>query len=414
MIRRAGLVLFAIGLVPTTIIACGGSGESSGASTVPPVIVLERETITLAADRVDGATVLTADDESLSVTVPDLALPDDFDPSTLTAVVERATAGDAGTVVEFALGPDGTEFDEPVTLTWTGQWDPDGVVGIAAVGDDGTDLLPTAVDSDEVLKTLQVVRNDDGTSTVSIDVDHFSTWSLWNMSGFANLSNDVSKGFLTSAGVYDQSYGEFVVDAYASTKLRDMLARQPGELCLAVASANFGGLEAPARNVGQRKCNESFVELTLPAECPRRATSFDARVRIDLEISFATKGTSPFEFLVLLLGGTEVPNSYSTTAWASASQMSIFMRWPYERRITCEAVVATSTTVDSSTTSTDVATTTTRPVGTGSTTKTTVQVTTTTMATTTTTIKATTTTKPRQGATTTLPRPGTGGTTTLP
>lgn len=409
MSRWATLLVCALVLAPTTIVACGGSGDTSDPTTAPRDIELAREIVTLSAARVSDATVLTTDDESLSVTVPDLALPDDFDPSTLTAVVERATAGDAGTVVEFALGPDGTEFDEPVTLSWTGQWDPNGVVGIAAVSDDGTDLLPTADDSDDVLKTLQVVRNDDGTSTVSIDVDHFSKWSLWNMGGMANLTNDESKGFLFSSGFYDQDRGEFVVDAYASTQLRDRLARKPGELCLSVTSANFGGLDASTRNVGQRRCDASSVELTLPAKCPTRTTSFDARVKIDLEVSFATKGTSPFELLVLLLGGTEVPSESSNTAWASASQVSIFLRWPYERGVTCEAVVATSTTVNSTTES--VTTTTTR---TGSTTKTTVTATTTTMAPTTTTIKATTTTKPRQGATTTLPRPGTGGTTTLP
>lgn len=413
MIRRSALFVTAALITPLT--ACGDSVSSSEPTTVSNTEVIQ-ESFTLTADRLDGATVLGTNDDSLLVTVPDSALPDGLDPSTITAVVQRATAGDSGIAVEFELGPDGTTFDEPVTLSWTGVWDPDGTVGIAAVSADGTNLLPTSDDADEVLKTLQVVPNDDGTSTVSVEVDHFSTWFLHNIGTFTWIQRQGD--FLAVEYEYLPRRNEFRLYASMSQSwkksMRDSV-RGGTEVCLRTKNVDLGDLVGKAG--GDENCHPDTPALSIYVRCPQRDEDFSTRISMVAEVSLAMANISPFALVVYILAGTEITSTKAEGAWASASDVSAFMRVPIREEVFCKGTAPSTSTVTTTTVAgSDTTTTTSPPESSGSTTKTTVKATTTTTtaAPTTTTIKATTTTKPRQGATTTLPRPTPGGTTTLP
>ena len=413
MIRRSVLLATAALIAP--IAACGDSGESSRPADPADESTVTKETFTLSADRIDGATILGTSDDSLLVSVPDSALPDGLDPSTITAVVQRATAGDSGIAVEFELGPDGTTFDEPVTLSWTGVWDPDGTVGIAAVSADGTNLLLTSADADEVLKTLQVVPNSDGTSTVSVEVDHFSTWMMYSFSGMTAIQN--RDRFLWVDYEYDQDWDEFSMYAAVSESWRDSLKgslRGETEVCLRTKNVDLGDLRGST--AAKESCHPSGPALYIDASCPRRDEDFSTTISMVAEVSFAMANTSPFAMVFYILSGTEITTAKAEGAWASASDVSAFMRIPIREEVLCKGTAPSTSTVTTTTVAdSDSTTTTSRPESTGSTSKTTLKATTTTTAApTTTTIKATTTTKPRQGATTTLPRPTPGGTTTLP
>ena len=189
MRRRTVLSLSAIVGVTSVLVACGGS--TSSPPSQPPASSVDSafvsDSLTLSADRRDGSTVLSEGSSSISVEIPDDALPSGVDSADITATVNRLTATDVGTAIEFELGPDGTEFVEPITLTWTADWDPEAPVAVSAIADDGTNLL-SADDSEEILKTLQVVPNDDGTSTISVDIDHFSVWTFTSFSNGNTLS----------------------------------------------------------------------------------------------------------------------------------------------------------------------------------------------------------------------------------
>lgn len=438
MLRRIALTL-AIVLVPTTVVvACGGSGsDSTSDSSLPESsgdVDFTASSFTLVADRVEGTTVLTNDDKSVSVEIPDSALPQGLDATEITASVERVIATEAGTVIDFVLGPDGTEFVEPVTLTWTGDWDPEGVVAVSAVADDGTNLISSPDDSEEILKTLQVAPNEDGTSTVSVEVNHFSQWSFLNFGGNSiavSATGSFDSEFLLAWSIAQFPTVFFGVDI--GWRLGENLGFETSELCLEVRNVELSGVVAINQpdfsKTGLRKCTvlsetESeplyFVEEKVDLQCtsPNRGS-----LSASLVAYFGAPGLSPLEMFVILLGGELKKNLNAppaSNAWLISSTALLYVHRSIENRFDCQNYSTTTMNTSTSipgTSSPAPSDSTDRPTSSGATsapksTSTTVVVTTTTEKTTTT-VRATTTTKPRQGATTTLPRPS-GGTTTLP
>lgn len=437
MQRRRALIASASVIATVALAACGDSNSQSDdpVDGVPFIV----DTFELSADRLDGSTILTNDDDTVAVAVPDSALPAGLDASAITATVDRLVATDIGTGIEFSLGPDGTEFSEPVTLTFVADWDPEGTVTVTAVADDGTNLLPTPEDADEVLKTLQVVPNDDGTSTVSVEVDHFSSWSF-AIHGPLSVIADNNAGFLIGAQSGVEGRDLYVIAGSLNSSLSPMKVSAP-KLCAELIELEFRGATS-SRSIAShgRKCdegNDPSVEFWFPYECigPEMGTASGV-----VNVQYGLAGLSPFALLVVLAGGEELAMRESVRKqgfWANASDALLYMRAPFSEDLACldGASTTTSSTVQPApSTTTAQPTTTSRGTVTGSPRPTptptppapgptppTPPTLPTTTAATTTTVKATTTTKPPQGATTTLPRPTTtaprpvtGGTTTLP
>ncbi len=426
MSRRFALIVSASVLAPILAAACGDSGSTPDTSTdMATEVPVVADTFELSADRVDGSTILTNDDETVAVAVPDSALPAGLDASAITATVDRLVATDIGTGIEFSLGPDGTEFSEPVALTFVADWDPEDTVTVTAVADDGTNLLPTPEDADEVLKTLQVVPNDDGTSTVSVEVDHFSLWSF-AIHGRLSVITDNNAGFLIGAQSGVEGRELYVIAGSLNSSLSPMKVSAP-ELCAELIELEIRGATS-SRSIAShgRKCDEGkdpSVEFRFPYEClgPEMGTASGV-----VNLQYGLAGLSPFALLVVLAGGEELAIRESVRKqgfWANASDALLYMRAPFSEDLGCldsASTTTTSTVQPAPSTTTAQPTTTSRGTVTGNPRPTpptpgpTPPTPPTTTAATTTTVKATTTTKPRQGATTTLPRPSTGGTTTLP
>lgn len=429
MSRRAPLALILALSTATTAVACGSS-DSTPASTPSSTVAtvdLRSDSFTLTADRREGLTVLSEESDSISVEIPDDALPSGVDSADITATVNRLTATDVGTAIEFELGPDGTEFDEPVTLTWTADWDPEAPVAVSAIADDGTNLL-SADDTEEILKTLQVVPNDDGTSTISVDIDHFSVWSFFSFPGAGStLAAQQGMGGYLLLSSYEDN-GTVVVAADVLERVKQFMSVTTTELCLEVSELSYGGVKSDKGSEvvedGFRKCTtDNFIDLTMPTTCDGTGQGF---MRGMSTAYFGLAGLSPFALLIVLAGGdvqSQATAFSQSDSWASASKALLFIRRKFDQNIPC-APPTTMSTAMSTTTMTDSdtplaqPTTTVRSGTSGSPSRTTTLAPTTTTApsttTTTTTIKATTTTRPRAGATTTLPRPTPGGTTTLP
>lgn len=425
MNRRVALLVSASVLAPILVAACGDSGSTPDTSTdMTTEVPVVAQTFELSADRLDGSTILANDDDTVKVDVPDVALPTGFDPNDITATVDQLVATDVGSGIEFALGPDGTEFSEPVTLTFVADWDPEGNVAVTAIADDGTNLLPEPEDADEVLKTLQVVPNDDGTSTISVQIDHFSRWSFINYGGVIPAITSDS-GFLVGVDSGVDGRELYVIAGVLNSGLADLKVSRP-LLCATMVNLRFRGATSDRTAASQgRRCEDGVdpaIEFWFPFECTEPGGGATGLI----EVQYGLAGLDPFVLLIVLAGGEvlDIANSARRSEfWANASDALLFMRAPFSQDLYCTLPLDTttsSTVAAAEVTTTTSPTTTSRgtvsrptpptPPGPGPTPPTPP----TTTAATTTTIKATTTTKPRQGATTTLPRPSTGGTTTLP
>lgn len=407
-------------LSTSLLVACGDSSSSAPASDRE--LEITQTSVDLVAERVDDTTVLVGSAGGLTVSVPDSALPSGVAPDSITARVDSLRIAEVGTALEFVLGPDGTVFEKPVTLSWTGDWDPNGIVTLTAISDDGENLL-SSDETDEVLKTLQVERNDDGSSTVSIDVTHFSRWTFMNIRSDSYLFSEDFNDFLILTTEFRRDRLE--VELSISRSLKNQMSVDRPELCLSIVDFVAEGLTVsdPAlSSTGRlRQCTSSELSLSFRVE-PRCTTTDVGTLQGTAEAQFGLGGLSPFEFLLVLAGGQRVfltADELRQGIWVSASSALIFIRRGFTGIVDCSTTSATTVTSTATSTATSTVTSTAAPNAGGTTATTTSRsATTTTLAPTsttvptTTTVPATTTTKPR-GATTTLPRRP-GATTTLP
>ena len=139
---HVGLLAF----VGFLFVACGGGGDDGAAS--------------FSSDESDGAAAsFSSEDGVVTVSVPEGAAPDGF--TGTVSVSDPAAVGidisDADSVLlAYRLGPDGTEFDEPVSVTFRipadlGDFDPSEGLPISLVlvedGTDGYELLGSVTSS---------------------------------------------------------------------------------------------------------------------------------------------------------------------------------------------------------------------------------------------------------------------------
>ena len=166
--RRAALPVLLI-----VALACGLGGDGPSDPTnvgMVPVPTKAGEPIgppATATISTEGGTLSTPDG-ALTVTIPAgaVAAPTEF---SITPIVNTARGALSGA---FRLGPEGTTFAEPVTLTFKGPEAYPSTGG--GIGDVGVAYH----DASGFWLPLPSVTRDEGANTLSVETAHFSDWTL--------------------------------------------------------------------------------------------------------------------------------------------------------------------------------------------------------------------------------------------
>lgn len=183
-------------------------------------------------------TVLNSADGVLTLEIPETVFPEGVRADDITIIGSDMDPGpdplaDEGEgavfVTAYELGPDGTEFGDPITVTFVADW-----------SDVPEDVVPFIVsmsggEEDEIIEPADITgiefNEEEGTLKVSGEVSHFSDIALWKVKGLfsikptsASTEHKVGDSFTWSAvvsptgkaikvtGKYGWSYGytEFV------------------------------------------------------------------------------------------------------------------------------------------------------------------------------------------------------------
>ena len=431
MIRRSRLAL-AIPLTLLAVSACGGGDSSTDEGLGADDFTVSR--FDLSSTRTGSTTRLVSSDGDVVLDVPDSALPAGLDSSTITASVTRLAVTDGSSAIQLDLGPDGTEFDEPITITWSGSWDTDGLVSVVAHSADGTNLLTSPEEAQAVLDTLTVVDNDDGSSSISVEIEHFSSWVFLNAGSLKAVYDEDPVADRSIGASFDRSSVDLEVGQSETATMLvgisdDLRAsmRDTGELCVLPwvdSSLEFVSISTSSGPRCEPKRQMIEVRHEFTCRDPR-----SGKVMIAPLVTFGMSDLNPLQFFMVLIAGKQARRGDMNDLLGNPddeivsyiADFAIYLQLTWRIDVNCRAVAATTLPSESTTTlsddsSSNPSTTVTpgRPVSGGSGTTTSIAGTSTTTLQPTTTLRATTTTKPRQGATTTLPRPSTGGTTTLP
>ena len=158
--------------------ACGGSSDKYEPAGEVPFTEDDLQEVAFERSNNGNATIFESIEDQISVTVPDSALPESVNPDDLTSEAVYVSSGNAF-AIDFTLGPDGTEFEEKVELSWVGPWDPSAVIQIQAVSDDGVPVLTSIEDTEEIIENLVIAPSESGDEArYSLNVDHYSTWTV--------------------------------------------------------------------------------------------------------------------------------------------------------------------------------------------------------------------------------------------
>jgi hypothetical protein len=190
----ARVVALVIGTV-LALLTSGCGSDSSGATEPSPTssaalgdtaaldeAAIEADIVsaTATSERVEATTVLSSPTTfDARVSVPDTALPAGLAADEVTAEIVSLHRPEEGiSVVSFALGPDGTRFDEPVVLEWDGPWAADAQLSLDVVQGDGTVVDDPGTSSVNSLSALSIEPTSDNTAHYRLPIDHFSTWQV--------------------------------------------------------------------------------------------------------------------------------------------------------------------------------------------------------------------------------------------
>ena len=158
--------------------ACGGSSDEYEPAGEVPFTEDDLQEVSFERSNEDNATVFESVEDQISVTVPDSALPESVDPDDLTSEAVYVSSGNVY-AIDFTLGPDGTEFEEKVELSWVGPWNPSAVIQIQAMSDDGIPVLTSIEDTEEIIENLVIAPSESGDEArYSLNVDHYSNWTV--------------------------------------------------------------------------------------------------------------------------------------------------------------------------------------------------------------------------------------------
>ena len=170
------LTVFAVLLVCLT--GCSSSSDEYEPAGEVPFTEDDLQEVSFERSNEDNATVFESVEDQISVTVPDSALPESVGPDDLTSEAVYVSSENVF-AIDFVLGPDGTEFEEKVELSWVGPWDPNAVIQIQAVSDDGVPVLTSIEDTEEIIENLVIVPSESGDEArYSLNVDHYSSWTV--------------------------------------------------------------------------------------------------------------------------------------------------------------------------------------------------------------------------------------------
>lgn len=322
-------------IAAVSLTACGGS-DSSQKSLEP-----QTGTVSLVAAREGDSTVLTASGPvAPKVVVPDEALPAGVSSDDLTGSVTYLTDPASGvTAVEFSMGPDGTEFVAPVELSWIGRTDDNVTTAIAALGDNGENLLA----EEEAMSILDGVTSkksgDDGTGSVSMNVTHFSKWIVIQ-------SDDRLDTIGYGAGTFITSTVRLKFEYWRTSR-----TMPEGVFELAVDYETMGN------SLSREACLNPTITMSGPASYYMRAgntcgTRYDARsfylkcpdttssgtITVDFTAYVGMSGLAPSERLVVLFGSTQrSPDNGSANedAFVATSDLAIFMKGRLTRPYNC-------------------------------------------------------------------------------
>lgn len=305
------------------LVACGGDRTSN----VEPQI----GSMDLSRSREGDATVLSAQGPvSPAVVIPDDALPSGVTPDDITGTVLYATdPGTGATAVEFQLGPDGTQFEKPVELKWIGQSGEGVSTLIMAVNDKGENLL-SQDEAASVVSTLATTGStSEGRSEVSVKVDHFSRWYIYQYDGSVDILRigedafwaDVRLKFDYWSRNGSKPLGELTLRAsYLGEK-----TAPDRESCITPRITISGGATFDA-TLGEGCSQDNIYERSIVLTCPNATAS--GRVTVDYEVYFGVHGFAPMEKLAILLSGEKQSLTNISTnedAFVVSTEIAVFV-----------------------------------------------------------------------------------------
>ena len=377
------------------MVACGGD---SAEESIQPQL----GTVDLTAERDGDSTVLSGSSPvAPKVVVPDAALPAGVSSDDLTGTVTYAVDPNLGvTAVQFELGPDGTEFEIPVELSWLGAGTDSSMTAIMAISDSGENLL-SREDAAAVLDGMTFADDGDDRSAVTMKIDHFSKWIIGQW-GTAIGATKVTRDGFVFVGSYLR-FNSWSPDASRpSTTLTmnwyvdDFIRSFDTELCATTKYSVTGGARLEAENVDD-DCSETKAQRVLKLTCDDPTQK--GEVVVEFSGYFGLAGFAPMEKFAILMGSKEeTVQSFgdASGAFAASSDLALFIAGTLRTPYNCADGVPTTTSVIEPTTST-----TTETPTTVTTVKTTSPTTTVTMSTTSL-PNQTNSTAPRQTSTTML------------
>ena len=171
-------IFLCLSVLAAVLMACGGSSDKYEPAGEVPFTEDDLQEVSFERSNEDNATIFESVEDQISVIVPDSALPESVNPDDLTSEAVYVSSDDFF-VIDFTLGPDGTEFEEKVELSWVGPWDPSAVIQIQAVSDDGVPVLTSIEDTEEIIESLVIAPSESGDEArYSLNVDHYSNWTV--------------------------------------------------------------------------------------------------------------------------------------------------------------------------------------------------------------------------------------------
>ncbi|MFM8529712.1 MAG: hypothetical protein ACKOD2_08575 [Ilumatobacteraceae bacterium] len=341
-------------LIGAALIACGG--DDSQQENLKPQL----GSVELVASREGDATVLSGDGPvKPRVVIPDDVLPDGVTKDDLNGSVAYATDPETGsTAVEFHMGPDGTQFSAPIKLSWVGRSGEGITTALMAVDDEGNNLL-TRDEAESIVSTLTTEEtNEDGIGPVSLSVDHFSGWYVFQYNSIVSASSSGNQFVNVDVRlVFDfwRKHPEHPTGSF--TLYSDYWPSYEGlqkEHCIDAEISVSGGAAIDTTQ-GEQCGTTNETDRSITVRCPDLLRK--GKVTVDFSAFFGVPGFAPMEKLFAVLGSTQqkVDNaSTNESAFVASSDLTIFIQGRVNKTYDCSqgssaTVTSAPPTIDSTT-----------------------------------------------------------------
>lgn len=340
-------------LLCSVMVACGG--DSAKESVQPQLGIID-----LTAERDGDSTVLSGSSPvAPKVVVPDSALPAGVSSDDLTGTVTYAVDPNLGlTAVQFELGPDGTEFEVPVELSWVGAGTDSSMTGVMAISDAGENLL-SREDATAVLDGMTFADDGDDRSAVTMKIDHFSKWMIFNWGSSMTATRITQSDFVfvdakLRFGYWSRDTTRPSATFYMQWSFDSNIRSFDTELCSSAKFSVTGGATLRAQNVND-ECTEDFAEKLVRLDCGDLSQS--GQVVTEYSGYYGVTGLAPMEKFAALMGSKEEAvrsRGDSSDSFAASSDLALFVTGTLRTPYNCAAGVPSTTSVVETTTSTTV------------------------------------------------------------